>query len=55
MKSHSRQPRFLTFRLRNGRSCAVLLCLALQIPVAAVAADKFIFGWSAIAGSQAVP
>jgi ABC-type nitrate/sulfonate/bicarbonate transport system substrate-binding protein len=55
MESHSRQPCFLTFRLCNRRSCAVLLCLALHIPAAAFAADKFIFGWSAIAGSQAVP
>ena len=55
MESHSRQPRFRTFRLSNGRSCAVLLFLALHIPASAFAADKFIFGWSAIAGSQAVP
>ena len=55
MKSHSRQPRCLAFGLSNGRSCAVLLCFALQIPAAAFAADKLIFGWSAITGSQAVP
>jgi ABC-type nitrate/sulfonate/bicarbonate transport system substrate-binding protein len=55
VKSHSRQPRCLAFGLSNGRSCAVLLCFALQIPAAAFAADKLIFGWSAITGSQAVP
>lgn len=55
MESHSRQPRFLKCRLWKSRSCAVLLCLALHIPAAALAADKLVFGWSAITGSQAVP
>ena len=55
MKSHSRQPRCLKFGLFNDHSCAVLLCFVLQIPAAAFAADKLIFGWSAITGSQAVP
>jgi NitT/TauT family transport system substrate-binding protein len=52
MKSRLWRLRCLTFRVYA--SSAILLCLALQIPAVAHAADKLIFGWSAIAGSQAV-
>jgi NitT/TauT family transport system substrate-binding protein len=55
MESHARRLRLLTFRVYNGVAWAVLLCLAPHLPAAAFAADKLLFGWSAIAGSQAVP
>ncbi len=55
MKAHSREPRFRKAQIWKSRPCAVLLCLTLQVPAAALAADKLIFGWSAVTGSQAIP
>ncbi len=46
---------FFKLQFSKCRWLGVLLSLVLHIPAAATGADKLIFGWSAIAGSQAVP
>src|ERR1043166_9449534 len=55
MKDHFAKLRFLKFRIHKATWVVAALCLLLHVPRSAWAADKFIFGWSAIAGSQAVP
>lgn len=40
---------------KSGLGVVLALCLVLTVSTSARAADKLIFGWSAIAGSQAVP
>jgi NitT/TauT family transport system substrate-binding protein len=55
MKGYLYQGRFAKFRFYSGICVVLALCLLPHVPGSARAADKLVFGWSAIAGSQAVP
>jgi len=55
MKVHLNRVQFWKLIFYTWACVVVALCLMLHVPRSARAADKLIFGWSAIAGSQAVP
>src|ERR1043166_6953311 len=54
MKSFLTPGQFWKLRIYS-KACVFAFFLLLHVPQRVQAADKFIFGWSAIAGSQAVP
>ena len=55
MKTHFNGWRFWKLRAYTWACVVLALWLLLHVPHSVRAADKLVFGWSAIAGSQAVP